>query len=49
MPGEGDLPVAEFTEAVASTGYDGYYSLEIFNDQFRAAPRARSPPMAIVR
>ncbi|WP_283192692.1 sugar phosphate isomerase/epimerase and 4-hydroxyphenylpyruvate domain-containing protein [Rhizobium sp. AN80A] len=35
MPGEGDLPVAEFTEAVASTGYDGYYSLEIFNDQFR--------------
>jgi len=35
MPGEGDLPVTAFTEAVASTGYDGYFSLEIFNDQFR--------------
>ena len=35
MPGEGDLPVAEFTAAVAATGYDGYLSLEIFNDQFR--------------
>ncbi|TPK73538.1 sugar phosphate isomerase/epimerase and 4-hydroxyphenylpyruvate domain-containing protein [Mesorhizobium sp. B2-4-15] len=35
MPGEGDLPVTEFTRAVAATGYDGYYSLEIFNDQFR--------------
>jgi 4-hydroxyphenylpyruvate dioxygenase len=35
MPGEGDLPVTEFTAAIADTGYDGYYSLEIFNDQFR--------------
>jgi len=35
MPGEGDLPVTAFVEAVASTGYDGYFSLEIFNDQFR--------------
>ncbi|TCV72209.1 4-hydroxyphenylpyruvate dioxygenase [Neorhizobium sp. R1-B] len=35
MPGEGDLPVREFTAAVAETGYDGYFSLEIFNDQFR--------------
>jgi len=35
MPGEGDLPVVDFTAAVADTGYDGYFSLEIFNDQFR--------------
>ncbi|HEV7307821.1 bifunctional sugar phosphate isomerase/epimerase/4-hydroxyphenylpyruvate dioxygenase family protein [Ensifer sp.] len=35
MPGEGDLPVLAFMEAVAATGYDGYLSLEIFNDQFR--------------
>jgi len=35
MPGEGDLPVTAFTSAVAETGYDGYFSLEIFNDQFR--------------
>ncbi len=40
MPGEGDLPVTDFTRAVAATGYDGYFSLEIFNDQFRAgSPR----------
>ena len=35
MPGEGDLRVTEFTRAIAETGYDGYFSLEIFNDQFR--------------
>ncbi|RCW19940.1 4-hydroxyphenylpyruvate dioxygenase [Ciceribacter lividus] len=35
MPGEGDLPVTDFMRAVAATGYDGYISLEIFNDQFR--------------
>ncbi|MDJ1636617.1 bifunctional sugar phosphate isomerase/epimerase/4-hydroxyphenylpyruvate dioxygenase family protein [Rhizobium rhizogenes] len=35
MPGEGDLPVTAFATAVAETGYDGYFSLEIFNDQFR--------------
>lgn len=35
MPGEGDLRVTAFTAAIAETGYDGYFSLEIFNDQFR--------------
>lgn len=35
MPGEGDLPVQDFMQAVAATGYDGPISLEIFNDQFR--------------
>ncbi|WLR95561.1 bifunctional sugar phosphate isomerase/epimerase/4-hydroxyphenylpyruvate dioxygenase family protein [Shinella zoogloeoides] len=35
MPGEGELPVQDFMTAVAETGYDGYLSLEIFNDQFR--------------
>lgn len=35
MPGEGDLAVTAFTSAIAETGYDGYFSLEIFNDQFR--------------
>ena len=50
MPGEGDLPVKDFMRAVAATGYDGYLSLEIFNDQFRGgSPRsiaARRPPLA---
>ncbi|WP_323772412.1 bifunctional sugar phosphate isomerase/epimerase/4-hydroxyphenylpyruvate dioxygenase family protein [Antarctobacter sp.] len=36
MPGEGDLPVTDFMRAVAATGYDGWISLEIFNDQFRS-------------
>ncbi|WHA43590.1 bifunctional sugar phosphate isomerase/epimerase/4-hydroxyphenylpyruvate dioxygenase family protein [Agrobacterium larrymoorei] len=35
MPGEGDLPVTAFARAIAETGYNGYFSLEIFNDQFR--------------
>jgi 4-hydroxyphenylpyruvate dioxygenase len=35
MPGEGELPVADFMRAVAVTGYNGPLSLEIFNDQFR--------------
>ncbi|HUE45148.1 MAG TPA: bifunctional sugar phosphate isomerase/epimerase/4-hydroxyphenylpyruvate dioxygenase family protein [Aestuariivirgaceae bacterium] len=35
MPGQGDLPVAEFMRAVAATGYAGPLSLEVFNDQFR--------------
>ncbi|WP_237478437.1 bifunctional sugar phosphate isomerase/epimerase/4-hydroxyphenylpyruvate dioxygenase family protein [Lichenibacterium dinghuense] len=36
MPGQGDLPLAQFWEAVRATGYDGVLSLEIFNDSFRA-------------
>jgi 4-hydroxyphenylpyruvate dioxygenase len=36
MPGQGDLPMVDFMRAVSATGYDGYWSLEIFNDQFRA-------------
>jgi 4-hydroxyphenylpyruvate dioxygenase len=36
MPGQGDFALAEFAEAILKTGYDGYWSLEIFNDRFRA-------------
>lgn len=36
MPGEGDLEVTGFLRAVVATGYAGPFSLEIFNDQFRA-------------
>jgi len=35
MPGEGDLNVQGFMQAVMATGYGGPVSLEIFNDQFR--------------
>ena len=40
LPGPGRLPVDAFMAAVLATGYDGWLSLEIFNDRFRmASPR----------
>ena len=42
FPGQGDLPVAAFMQAVRATGYRGPLSLEIFNDQFRAGSAART-------
>jgi 4-hydroxyphenylpyruvate dioxygenase len=38
FPGQGQLPVSEFLRAVLASGYRGPLSLEIFNDDFRAAP-----------
>jgi 4-hydroxyphenylpyruvate dioxygenase len=42
FPGQGDLPVAAFMEAVQATGYSGPLSLEIFNDQFRSGSAVRT-------
>ena len=36
MPGQGDFPLVDWAEAIWRTGYDGWWSLEIFNDRFRA-------------
>jgi 4-hydroxyphenylpyruvate dioxygenase len=36
MPGQGDFPLIDWAEAIHRIGYDGYWSLEIFNDRFRA-------------
>ncbi|GGF58824.1 4-hydroxyphenylpyruvate dioxygenase [Azorhizobium oxalatiphilum] len=36
LPGQGDLDLSGFMDALVSTGYDGVLSLEIFNDRFRA-------------
>ena len=38
FPGQGDLDVTGFVRAVLASGYDGPLSLEVFNDDFRAAP-----------
>lgn len=38
FPGQGDFPLVEFMQAIINTGYDGYISHEIFNDEFRSAP-----------
>jgi 4-hydroxyphenylpyruvate dioxygenase len=36
MPGQGDFPLTDWAEAIHRIGYKGYWSLEIFNDRFRA-------------
>jgi len=38
FPGEGDLAVADLMQVVREAGYVGPYSLEIFNDGYRAEP-----------
>ncbi|MDO3509487.1 bifunctional sugar phosphate isomerase/epimerase/4-hydroxyphenylpyruvate dioxygenase family protein [Ralstonia pseudosolanacearum] len=38
FPGQGELPVVAFTRKVIDCGYRGPLSLEVFNDEFRAAP-----------
>ena len=38
FPGQGDLDVVGFLRAVLASGYQGPLSLEVFNDEFRAAP-----------
>ncbi len=42
FPGQGDLPVPDFMQAVQRTGYTGPWSLEIFNDQFRSGSAVRT-------
>ncbi len=36
FPGQGDLPLSAFMDALQATDYDGLLSLEIFSDRFRA-------------
>src|SRR4051812_28313785 len=36
FPGQGDLAIGDFMEALQATGFDGLVSLEIFSDRFRA-------------
>lgn len=38
FPGQGELPVVEFARALTQRGYRGPWSLEVFNDGFRASP-----------
>src|SRR4029077_9264992 len=38
FPGQGGFPVTRFTQHLLASGYSGPISLEIFNDEFRAAP-----------
>ncbi|MEE4412075.1 MULTISPECIES: bifunctional sugar phosphate isomerase/epimerase/4-hydroxyphenylpyruvate dioxygenase family protein [unclassified Serratia (in: enterobacteria)] len=40
FPGQGELPLVEFARRLVEKGYAGPWSLEIFNDGFRATPSA---------
>ncbi|MEX0151576.1 bifunctional sugar phosphate isomerase/epimerase/4-hydroxyphenylpyruvate dioxygenase family protein [Microbacterium sp. LMI1-1-1.1] len=42
FPGEGDFDLATFTGLIAGTGYDGPWSLEVFNDTFRQTDPGRT-------
>lgn len=37
FPGQGDMPVVEFLQALKDKGFDDYLSHEIFNDEFRSS------------
>ncbi len=37
MPGQGELPVTEYMATLLQLGYQGAFSLEIFNDRFRSS------------
>ena len=41
MPGQGDLPLDDYAAALRKIGYQGYWSLEIFNDRFRSTSAAQ--------
>ncbi|MGI9421903.1 MAG: bifunctional sugar phosphate isomerase/epimerase/4-hydroxyphenylpyruvate dioxygenase family protein, partial [Hyphomicrobiaceae bacterium] len=41
FPGQGELPLDAFMQALVATGYDGYVSLEVFNDEFRGGSTKR--------
>src|SRR5690606_11774821 len=41
FPLQGSFPVIPFMKKVLETGYNGPLSLEVFNDEFRAAPAKR--------
>jgi 4-hydroxyphenylpyruvate dioxygenase len=41
FPGQGELPVASFLRDLLASGWSGMLSLEVFNDEFRAAPSRR--------
>ena len=36
MPGQGNFSLDDWADGIRRTGYDGWWSLEIFNDRFRA-------------
>lgn len=46
LPGDGVLPLAEVVSRIEATGYDGYYSLELFNRALWELPPAEAARQA---
>jgi sugar phosphate isomerase/epimerase len=44
LPGHGVIPLREFVNAIRGTGYDGYFTVEIFNEEY-----AREDPVKIAQ
>jgi 4-hydroxyphenylpyruvate dioxygenase len=38
LPGQGDLPLEAYVAALRARGYEGTWSLEVYNDRYRASP-----------
>jgi hypothetical protein len=46
LPGQGDLDVRGFVDAVKSTGYDGVWGVEILSADYRKLPTEEAVPAA---
>ncbi|MBC2637770.1 MULTISPECIES: sugar phosphate isomerase/epimerase [unclassified Rhodococcus (in: high G+C Gram-positive bacteria)] len=46
LPGEGELDVAGFVEAIRKTGYEGIYGVEILSAEYRKLPISEAVPAA---
>lgn len=47
FPGQGNLPVRDFHDAVRDIGYQGYFTLEVFNPGLKARPADEIGRMAM--
>ena len=46
LPGEGELDVQGFVDAIRSTGYDGIWGVEILSSDYRKLPITEAVPAA---
>jgi len=46
LPGEGALPLRQLAGHIADSGYDGYYSLELFNEELQSLDPAEAATRA---
>lgn len=49
FPSDGEWPVAEVVQRIEARGFDGYYSMEVFNDDYRREDPFQVAQAAILR